>query len=46
MDLRHINLMGVERMNSPLYYQMLRDNYSLFEETEKEFTLDRPIAVE
>lgn len=44
--LRHINLMGVERMNSPLYYQMLRDNYSLFEETEKEFTLGRPIAVE
>ena len=32
--LRHINLMGVERMNAEAYYDMLRENYRAFEETE------------
>lgn len=38
--IENINLMGVERMNSERYYHMLRDNYDLFESTEKELTLD------
>ena len=32
--LENICLMGVERMNSPTYYQMLRDNYDRFEAVE------------
>lgn len=32
--LENICLMGVERMNSPAYYQMLRDNYDRFEAVE------------
>ena len=38
--IEHINLMGVERMNSEAYYTMLRDNFDLFRETKKEFTLE------
>ena len=38
--LRNINLMGMERMNSQAYYDMLRDNYDRFEAIEKELTLD------
>ena len=34
--LENINLMGVERMNSEAYYTMLRDNYTRFEDTQKE----------
>ncbi len=38
--LENINFMGMERMNSPAYYEMIRDNYDRFEETEKELTPD------
>ena len=38
--LEHINLMGMERMNSEAYYDMLRDSYDRLEAIEKELTLD------
>ncbi|MBE6885080.1 MAG: hypothetical protein E7487_10795 [Ruminococcaceae bacterium] len=44
--IENINLMGVERMNSIHYYNMLRDNYERFEEIQKEFTLDNLDLVE
>ena len=36
----HINLMGVERMNSPAYYKMLRESYGEFLETGPSLTLE------
>ena len=36
--LRHINLMGIERMNHQGYYDMLRDNLSYFRSIEPFFT--------
>ena len=38
--IENINLMGIERMNNPAYYEMLRDNYERFRGTRREYTLD------
>ena len=39
--LRHINLMGVERMNADAYYDMLRNHYDEFAMTEPSLTREK-----
>ena len=44
--LENINLMCVERMNSPEYYQMLADNYEYFESIRPDITLENIDSVD